>query len=231
VPEDGPAPRSRDGAGEGSARGWLPLLVFAAIALGVGFVVGRRIGEGLGEEAAEPPLPVTFHPAADAPPFDPASLPAAAGILGDEPIAMGEPLPDFELARLGAPEPQRLSDLRGRPVVLNFWATWCAPCRAEMPILQAVYDDLSDEGLEILAIDVGEEPAIAASFVRSLGLGLPILFDETEAVADRYRISSFPVTYMVDREGRLRSVMRGAYTSEEQLREAVDHLMEGGSSG
>jgi len=216
--------------GSRALQGWLPVLVFSIIALGVGFLVGRLIGDRMGDDTPEDdPLPVVFHPAADAPPFDPASLPVAAGILGDEPIAVGEALPDFELALLGASEPLRLSDLRGQPVVLNFWATWCAPCRAEMPILQAVYDDLADEGLKVLAVDVGEEPAIAVSFMRSMGLTLPLLFDETSAVADRYRISSLPVTYMVDPEGRLSTVMRGAYTSEEQLRTAVDRLMVGGS--
>jgi len=211
--------------------GWLPIVVLGSVALGVGFVVGRLVGGQLqgGDEATEAPGTVIFHPAPDAAPFDPSSLPAAAGILGDEPIAVGEALPDFELARLGAPEPQRLSQLRGQVVVLNFWATWCAPCRAEMPLLQAVHDDLADDGLAILAVDVAEDPVIAASFMSSMGLTLPLLFDPSGEVSDRYRISSLPVTYMVDAEGRLRTVMRGAYTSEDQLREAVDRLMAGES--
>lgn len=88
----------------------------------------------------------------------------------------GAPAPDFELPTLNG-ELIRLEDLRGQAVVVNLWATWCPPCRAEMPDMQRVYDEYRDDGLVILAINQREAPAEVQTFVDELGLTFPILMD------------------------------------------------------
>jgi thiol-disulfide isomerase/thioredoxin len=95
----------------------------------------------------------------------------------------------------------RLKDLRGKVVLLNFWATWCGPCRAEKPILQKVYSDLKDKGFMLLAI-TDEDPAVVRSFVNEYGITLPVLIDRTRGVFDHYAIDGIPKTIILDRQGR-----------------------------
>ncbi|MDO8491296.1 MAG: redoxin domain-containing protein, partial [Dehalococcoidia bacterium] len=103
-----------------------------------------------------------------------------SGVAATRQIAprVGSLAPDFTVKMLTG-ETLRLSDLRGKPVFLNFWASWCPPCRAEMPILQQVFEDkaLSDRGLVLLGIDLGEDPATVDSFMKSNGLSFTVLLD------------------------------------------------------
>jgi thiol-disulfide isomerase/thioredoxin len=128
--------------------------------------------------------------------------------LGMSPFQNRIPSEDFILPMLqggGA----ALSDYRGQVVFLNFWATWCPPCREEMPSMQLLYDELSDEGLEILAIDVQEPQATVKAFVDEFGFSFPVLLDENGRVAMRYSVRAFPTTYIIDREGNLLGVRPG----------------------
>lgn len=235
APDAPSAPATLQGAG---LRAGLGVALFALLALAGGLWAGRWLA---GRDAAAPSAAFVAPgaPAAEASalpvylktarPMDPAyevgELPAFAGVLDQAPPQLGAPAPDFELARLGQETPARLSDFAGRPVVLNFWATWCVPCLEEMPYLQQVQDELADEGLVVLAVDVEEEPRLAANFMRSMGLRLPVLFDLGGDVADHYRIVSYPTTYLVDPEGRLAAVKRGAYDSEQELRGALARIL------
>jgi peroxiredoxin len=116
--------------------------------------------------------------------------------------------PDFTLEMLDGTE-TTLSDLRGQVVLINFWATWCPPCRAEMPAIQEVYNRYRDRGFVVLAVDLRESDARVKDFVEQMELTFPILMDRDEEVSERYRIRSIPTTYFVDRAGVIQDIVLG----------------------
>lgn len=124
--------------------------------------------------------------------------------------AVGHQAPDFTAPDVQG-RPVRLADYRGkRAVLLNFWATWCVPCRLEMPTMEQAYREYRSRGLEILAvsIDVGHLPVAAAAvtqFMEELQLTFPALLDPEMEVARRYRVFGIPVTFLIDREGIIRA--------------------------
>lgn len=124
-----------------------------------------------------------------------------------------KPIPpvDFELVGL-AGKKTRLSSLNGQVVFLNFWATWCGPCRSEMPSMQRMYGALHAEGLEIMAVDLAEEKAQVQRFVKELGLSFPILLDSDGAVGAQYETRAIPTTYLIDRKGFIFARAVGART-------------------
>jgi peroxiredoxin len=97
----------------------------------------------------------------------------------------------------------RLADYRGKVVFLNFWATWCAPCRDEMPAMQRLYQKYRDRGLVVLAVSLDSETSGVAPFVKQLGVSFPIAQDLTWTVAERYRVNRLPSSFLVDRQGTL----------------------------
>jgi cytochrome c biogenesis protein CcmG/thiol:disulfide interchange protein DsbE len=116
--------------------------------------------------------------------------------------------PDFTLE---TPEGEtvRLSDLRGQVVLINFWATWCPPCRAEMPAIQQVYDQYQDQGFTVLAVDVQEGGAQVTAFADQMGLTLPLLMDGDGSVFADYRGQALPSTFFVDQKGVIQEVTLG----------------------
>lgn len=121
--------------------------------------------------------------------------------------------PDFTLETLDG-QRIRLSDLRGQVVVLNFWATWCGPCREEMPLFERATAEFAGQGLVLIAINVQERPGTVRPFVDRLGLTYPIGLDENGAIGRRYRVRSFPTTYFVGRDGTIEGRRVGAYTRQ-----------------
>lgn len=117
-----------------------------------------------------------------------------------EGLEAGQRAPDFELAGLDG-KPLRLSDLRGRPVLLNFWATWCGPCRQEMPLLQETAERYADRGLAVVGVDVGEGAETVRNYARSLGVEFPILLDSTQDISDRFRVYALPTSFFIDSQG------------------------------
>jgi len=113
-----------------------------------------------------------------------------------------EPAPPVTLRDLAGRSVQ-LDDFRGRVVVLNVWATWCQPCREELPAMEALARELAPRGLTILAVNHQEPEARVAAFAREYRLTLPILLDPDGQVVARYRAVGLPATYFVDRIGRL----------------------------
>lgn len=129
--------------------------------------------------------------------------------LSDGRLRAGQPAPSFTLADL-AGRHVALADYRGRPVVINFWATWCVPCRKEMPDLEAAARRHREHGLVILAVNVYEGPEVVQAFMDELRLReLVPLLDTDAAVVARYQVIALPTTYFVDRQGQIRDVHLG----------------------
>jgi peroxiredoxin len=116
--------------------------------------------------------------------------------------------PDFSLETLDGGT-LTLRDLQGQIVLVNFWATWCPSCRAEMPAIQGVYEQYRDQGFTVLAVDIRESDAQVAAFAGELGLTFPILMDRSGHVFDLYRVKALPSSFFVDQSGIIREVTIG----------------------
>ncbi|MEX0788581.1 MAG: TlpA disulfide reductase family protein [Anaerolineales bacterium] len=157
------------------------------------------------------------------------SVPASATTHGLTPSPReGFGAPDFQLDLLDAGQVQ-LSGLRGQVVIVNLWASWCPPCRAEMPALERVYEANRDRGLEILAVNTTfqDSEAAAAEFAREFGLTFLIALDRTGEVSRTYQLRALPTTFFVDREGIIRRVILGGPMSETTIQTAVEELLGG----
>lgn len=135
--------------------------------------------------------------------------------------------PDFSLSNADG-ETVRLSDLRGKAVLVNVWASWCGPCRSEMPAMQRLYQDYQGRGFELLAVNstVQDSPTNALAFARELGLEFPILFDTQGEVTDLYQVRALPSSFFIDPQGMIQEVVVGGPMSEALLRIRVDQLLE-----
>ncbi len=189
--------------------------------LGAGLLLGLALGAAVffgfpsGDEAAGAARPAATDPASGAVSGLPAAQSAAAPVVG-------APAPDFELTELDGAA-VRLSDLRGQVVALNFWATWCTPCRDEMPLLEAALERYGSKGLAILAIDADEPASLVADFRDELGLSLPLLLDPGGEVQQLYRVRGYPTTYFIDRDGIIQ-VQHMGILSEGQLERYLGSL-------
>ncbi len=132
--------------------------------------------------------------------------------------------PDFTLDRSDG-KTVTLSDLQGQAVVLNFWATWCAPCRAEMPALERVYQAQRDDGLVILGVNQMEPKERVERFLAETGVTFPIALDPDAEVGRIYRVHAMPTTYFIDRQGVIRDVIIGGPLSEALLHSKISALM------
>lgn len=141
-------------------------------------------------------------PQADAPP--------SSSVAYQGRPSVGSPAPDFRLMDLQG-KPVALSDYQGKVVLLNFWATWCGPCRVEMPAMEALYRGMQSKGLEILAVSVDQEgTAVTRPFQEALGLSFPILHDQDYEVGLTYGARTLPMTFAIDRKGVIRQLVFGA---------------------
>lgn len=135
--------------------------------------------------------------------------------------------PDFTL-NTNEGESLTLSDFHGRPVLVNLWASWCPPCRAEMPAMQRLYTDYHDKGLEILAVNATSQDRLsdALAFSDELGLTFPILLDTNGEIARLYQVQSLPTSFFIGEDGKIKDVVIGGPMSEALLRIRVDQLLE-----
>ena len=152
---------------------------------------------------------------------------ALAGLAAPAAAALAAAMlaPDFTL-RSSEGGNLRLAEQRGRVVLVNFWASWCGPCKIEMPHLNRLYEKYRSAGFVLLAVNIDEDPRQAVALATRLGLRFPVLFDTNKAVSKLYALDSMPATVLIDRDGRVRHVHRGyrdgvEATYERQIRELV----------
>jgi peroxiredoxin len=175
--------------------GGLLALVCAVLLVGLA-ILGTRLREGLALQGA-------FQP--------------------DETVSVGEPAPDFTLSDLDG-RPVRLSDQRGKPVLVNFFATWCGPCRAEMADIAQTRDLHASEGLVVLEIDQREGAGTVRGFVRQEKLSLTVLLDGDGRIGSRYGVRALPTTFFVDRDGTVQHRVLGAMGPGTLKKKLVDIL-------
>jgi len=116
---------------------------------------------------------------------------------------------DFTLPLLNG-EDASLSSYKGKVVILNFWATWCPPCRAEMPSMETLYQRFKNQGLEILAVDLGESPRTVRQFIQTHRYTFPVMLDTNSRIGSLYGIQSIPTSLIIDREGKIIGRVVGA---------------------
>lgn len=145
-----------------------------------------------------------------------------AAVQGKE---TNEPAPDFTLDSSQG-ENLRLEDFRGQVVMLNFWASWCGPCRREMPLMDDLYQQYKNLGFTVLAVNVDENRDEAVRFLAKVPVTYPILYDSEGRVSEQYKVQAMPTTLMIDREGRVRFVHYG-YTPgyEDDYEVQIRHLL------
>ena len=120
----------------------------------------------------------------------------------------GQAAPDFAL-KSSTGENMRLSEYRGDVVMVNFWATWCGPCRQEMPLLDELYNRYQRVGFNLLGVNIDDDSRRAMQMVEELGVDFPVLFDARKEVSKLYDVDAMPVTVIIDRQGTVRYVHQG----------------------
>jgi thiol-disulfide isomerase/thioredoxin len=140
-----------------------------------------------------------------------------------QPPQTGQPAPDFYFE---TPEGQStsLSQLQGTPVLVNFWATWCGPCRSEMPFLQLTHQNWPADKLVLLAVDVAENSSQVSQFMASAGFSFTVLLDRQAAVAQSYNVTGIPTTIFIDKEGVIQDIHVGAFQSQAEIETILDQL-------
>ena len=180
--------------------------------------------------------PTADHPTVTIAPATPS--PTAATDTGPAPALLiplgggatvGQPAPDFSLVGLDG-KSVRLSDFRGQPVVVNFFATWCGPCKDELPRFQTTYQKDHTQGLQVLLVDLKESPTDVRAFATQLGLTMPIVVDQQGVVASQdYALTNLPTSYFIDGDGVIRGVQSGPLSAT-TLADNVDALLAGSNA-
>lgn len=142
-----------------------------------------------------------------------AALGAYAGLCVPA-IAPASTAPDFTLRSMNGPN-LRLQEQRGRVVMVNFWATWCGPCRQEMPHLNRLYEKYRASGFVLIGVNVDDDVRKAADVAAKLGVNFPVLLDTDKKVSRQYDLSTMPSTILIDRDGRVKYVHLGYKTGYE----------------
>lgn len=140
-------------------------------------------------------------------------------------LSPGSKAPDFELYDLEG-NIHKLSDFKGTPVMLNFWATWCGPCRSEMPHLEDIYSEWKDKDLVFFAVNVGETSSDVREFMEYYGFTMPVLLDGAKTVSHKYGISGIPTTYFIDGDGIIQDRVVGAFPDTESIETYLTKLFQ-----
>jgi thiol-disulfide isomerase/thioredoxin len=176
-----------------------PIITATALTL-VGFLTLAGCAQKKPVSPNSAAVPASTAPAATA--LSPAQASSLLQAVGLQIPKDGVQASDFTLDALQGGRVS-LSSYRGKLVFLNFWATWCPPCRSEMPSMQALYEKLQARGFVIVAVDLAEGKQVVAEYIKSNKLTFPVLLDATGEVGGTYGAQSIPTTYIIDREGRV----------------------------
>jgi len=185
---------NREPGSDRSYQPWLALLVGVLIGAAIGYFVFFGL----------PSTPIDSQPL-------PTAGPPQIALAG---LETGGPAPDFDLEAADG-TPVGLKDYRGDVVLLNFWATWCAPCRTEMPLLESTFESFRDQGFVVLGIDFDESAELVAAFGEELGLSFPLLLDPGGKIQHLYKVRGYPTTVVLDREGRIQAYHIGVLTQSQ----------------
>ena len=137
---------------------------------------------------------------------------------------VGKQAPDFQLPNLEG-QSISLSDFRGNPILLNFWAVRCPPCRFEMPFIQGIFEEQSDTGVVILAINIGEAPSTVKDFLQSGNYSFPVLLDTTQEIALEYNIRAIPTTFLIDKDGIIQEIKVGAFSNMIEIKKDLSKII------
>jgi len=151
------------------------------------------------------------------------TAPTATPAPSRGPAAVGRPAPDFALPTAKG-QTVRLSDYRGQVVLVNLWATWCPPCRMELPELVAAFNRYRDRGFTILAVNQGEGRDEVQAFAGEYGMAFPVLLDPEGRVLSLYPTRGIPASFLIDRQGVVRQIVIGALDGD-QLAQLVEPLL------
>jgi cytochrome c biogenesis protein CcmG/thiol:disulfide interchange protein DsbE len=146
-----------------------------------------------------------------------------AGQFTTPPASKAVQASDFTLQTLDG-RSVKLSDYRGQVILLNTWASWCPPCRAEMPDLEAYYREHKEDGFVVLAVNDEESASTVANFIQAQGFTFPVLLDPGGKVMSQYGVRGLPTSFFIDRNGMVRGVWSGQL-SPERLKQIVDPLL------
>jgi peroxiredoxin len=185
-----------------SPRIWLYINVILAIVL---IVAGFVMLLWLGQQQSTPSRAATLNP-----------------VFSQQ---IGQPAPDFTLASLEG-ETVSLSDYTGQVVLINTWATWCPPCRAEMPAINTFYEAHQDKGFTVLAVNNQEDAQTITDFVEASGFGFPVLLDPEAEMTELYQVRGLPTTFIIGRDGTIQHVQAGTIT-DRQLESIILPLLAG----
>jgi thiol-disulfide isomerase/thioredoxin len=141
-----------------------------------------------------------------------------------------KPAPDWQLSDVNG-NPLKLSDFKGKVVVLDFWATWCPPCRAEIPGLVALQKKYADQGLSVIGVSLDEQgPAVVKPFMQRFAINYPVVMGNEKILADYGGISAIPTTFVIDREGNVVAAHQG-YTDQATFESEIGPLLEARTRG
>ena len=138
-------------------------------------------------------------------------------------IQVGDDAPDFALVDMNG-EKHQLSDYKGKGVFLNFWGTWCKPCEREFPLMDKQYQVYKDQGLEILAVNIGESDFAVQKFIDRKGLTFPVLIDDKKSVMETYKINPLPTTLLINPNGKIEKVITGEM-SEAMIKDYMEQIL------
>ncbi|MTH52222.1 thiol-disulfide oxidoreductase ResA [Bacillus mangrovi] len=139
-----------------------------------------------------------------------------------ERVKVGSAAPDFVLTDLKG-ERLQLSELKGKGVLLNFWGTWCEPCKKEMPYMDNQYSYYKEQGVEIIAVNIAESDIAVSSFAKQYGLSFPIGIDKDRQILDQYGVKPLPTTYLIDSSGKVTDIVKGQLT-ERNIRDMMESI-------
>ncbi|RTQ94481.1 thiol-disulfide oxidoreductase ResA [Lysinibacillus telephonicus] len=140
-----------------------------------------------------------------------------------EVLQIGDEAPDFELIDLNG-EKHRLSEYKGQGIFLNFWGTWCEPCKREFPIIDRQYHEYKEKGVQVLAVNIAESDFAVQNYIDSKGLTFPVVIDKNKSVMEAYNINPLPTTFLVSPEGKIEKIITGEM-NETIIKQYMEQIM------